>query len=116
MKLTKFYVTTSRGWFKSAHDTAKAAYSELGALTLVKKGGLEYKIVRATPYRLKLGNPLDLDINAAANIVIIDEVAYSFLSERAYFKQLQETGGSSWVCPYTDQPGLFDYEWETLWS
>jgi hypothetical protein len=111
--MNKFFVTTSRGWLMSSAETSTAAYASCNKLKRDKK--LDYKVVRATPYRLILGNPVELSIPADANIVIDGGVAYSYVSESYYNTHIMERV-ETWTCPYTKAEGTFDKNWLDEWE
>lgn len=58
--MNKFYVTTSRGWLAEVADTAEMAYATCRKLR--ETNSINYKVIRPTPWRLILGNPVALSI------------------------------------------------------
>ena len=58
--MNKYYVTTSRGWLAKVTDTAEMAYAACRKLR--ETNGINYKVIKPTPWRLVLGNPVALSI------------------------------------------------------
>ena len=48
--MAKFYVTTSRGWLAEVADTAEMAYATCRKLR--ETNGINYKVIKPTPWRL----------------------------------------------------------------
>lgn len=110
--MNKYYVTTSRGWLAEVADTAEKAYATCRKLR--ETNGINYKVIKPTPWRLVLGNPVALSIPPDANIVIENGVAYSFLRQSYYEAHATDNSGT-WVCPYTKAEGVLDTTWLAKW-
>lgn len=110
--MDKFYVTTSRGWLASTANTSQMAYATCRKLR--EANGIEYKVVKPTPYRIALGNPVALSIPSEANIIIEDGQAYSFL-RKAYYDAHVSDNSDIWICPYTKAEGTLDETWLAEW-
>jgi len=111
--MNKFFVTTSRGWLADTATSAQQAYAACRKLRV--KDGIDYKVVKPTPYRLVLGNPVALSIPPGTNIVIENGVAYSYVTQSYYDTHILENN-NVWICPYTNAEGLFDATWLAEWD
>lgn len=111
--MNKFFVTTSRGWVADTTTSSQEAYALCRKLR--EETGLDYKVIRPTPYRLILGNPVALSIPADANIIIEGGIAYSFVKESYYEVHIADKT-NKWTCPYTKVKGTFDETWLAEWQ
>ena len=114
MDKTTYFITTSRGLLIDTAASSEQAFVICRRLN--NNTANQHKVVKATPYRLILGNPTLLSIPATANIVVEGDETYSYLKKVQFDKQNAEEDTAQFICPYTNAEGQIDKDWLDLWE